>query len=332
MNKQKKMRFGASERVSLETVLPLDYPLSLVCDPSSLCNFRCRFCPQSTSEFHAQKLQLMKFDTFKKIVDDLQASNAKIKTLSLAKMGEPLINKKLPDMIRYAKDSGVFSRVVTISNGSLLNPDFNTQLIDAGLDRILISVQGLSSEKYFEICKVKVDFDDFIANLTHFYQNRKKCIIHIKGFYNSFIGEEDKFYEIFSDICDEISVEHVVPFREDMSYKEKECSFGVDRYGDSVNKVVVCPLSFYSLHISPDGVVNHCCYSYDCFTIGNIHDDNLIDLWNSDKIRNHRLMQLRGKRFQHPICKNCPLPQIGIPKSDVIDKVANILIEQYVKK
>ena len=78
----------------------------------------------------------------------------------LDKDGEPLINPKLPDMIRYAKESGCAIQVDTTTNGSLFNPEKNLQLIDAGLDKIFISVIGVSEEPYRDFAGYTINYDE----------------------------------------------------------------------------------------------------------------------------------------------------------------------------
>ena len=65
----------ASDRSNLGEIAPLGTPFVLIVDPASHCNFKCRFCPtgdleliQSTGRYQGA----MAFDTFKKIIDDLQ--------------------------------------------------------------------------------------------------------------------------------------------------------------------------------------------------------------------------------------------------------------------
>ena len=81
----------------------------------------------------------MSLDLFKKIVDDLREFDAKLKLLSLYKDGEPLLNKHFPEMVRYARDAGIADRIWTKTNGSMLTPELNERIVDAGLDMICIS-------------------------------------------------------------------------------------------------------------------------------------------------------------------------------------------------
>jgi len=57
-----------------------------------------------------------------------------------------MINKDIPVMVKMAKDAEIAERVEIISNGSLLDKTMSDRLIEAGLDTLRISLQGLNSK------------------------------------------------------------------------------------------------------------------------------------------------------------------------------------------
>ena len=95
------------ERPNLGERLPLKTPLVMVVDPSSICNLRCRFCPTGYDDLIKsctnRKQQIMSFDLFKKIIDDVLEFKNSINVLRLYKEGEPLVNPNFEDMVKYAK-------------------------------------------------------------------------------------------------------------------------------------------------------------------------------------------------------------------------------------
>jgi radical SAM protein with 4Fe4S-binding SPASM domain len=78
--------------------------------------------------------------------------------------GEPLINKGLPYMVKYAKDKGVHE-VSFNTNGLLLNRENIYQLANAGLDWIIISVDGATKSTYEQIRRGG-DFEKLVKNIT----------------------------------------------------------------------------------------------------------------------------------------------------------------------
>ena len=60
--------------------------------------------------------------------------------------GEPLLNNDLPQMIKEAHEAGLYTIVST--NAQALTPEMAQALVDAGLDRIIVSMDGLTNESY----------------------------------------------------------------------------------------------------------------------------------------------------------------------------------------
>ncbi len=66
-------------------------------------------------------------------------------SLKLSWRGEPTLNPRLPDMVRYAKARGI-PDVAFLTNGGLMTPELTRALVDAGLDWISFSIDGLGAD------------------------------------------------------------------------------------------------------------------------------------------------------------------------------------------
>ena len=64
---------------------------------------------------------------------------------------------------------------------------------------------------------------------------------------------------------------------------------------------------------------------------GNIKDANLVDLWNGMKHYSLMRMQLEGKRFQHPLCKDCVVPNDISAQEDLLDSYAGEILNRMKK-
>ncbi len=120
MKARLKPRINLEGRTPLETVIPLSTPFIVFVDPASSCNFKCTFCPTGHRDMIAEtgRFQgVMKFEVFQKIIDDLGEFDKPIKVLRMYKDGEPLLNKRLADMVAYAKRSGHVDYIDTTTNG-----------------------------------------------------------------------------------------------------------------------------------------------------------------------------------------------------------------------
>jgi radical SAM protein with 4Fe4S-binding SPASM domain len=323
-----------SQRTRLETVIPLETPLELQLAVASACNFRCGYCPCSTSDLLKEnnvKKGIMKFDLYQKLIDDLDEFPEKIKILRLVKEGEPLLNKRFADMVRYAKKKQPSVKVDTTTNASLLTPEFSDEIIDSGLDKIFISLQGINAEAYNRLANVTVDFNKLLENVIYFCEHRKNCKVYVKV---PDIGvnepEKKKFFELFNDYADEMFVEHIIPTWPDFDISNVKKDDGIGYYGDPVdpNYIKVCPLIFYNLNVDYDGAIAPCPLDWAHKTVlGNVKEQSLYELWNGFKFNEFRKLHLRGERSSHPLCGKCVTLQYC--KVDNIDNYVDELLPRF---
>lgn len=314
------------ERHLLKDVIPLRTPYAAYIFPTNLCNFMCNYCGHSMGisamkeeyDFCAEQ---MTQDTFRKTIDQLKEFPDKLKVISLTGHGEPLVHKGLEQMIAYAKESGVTERIETISNASLLTKERSFALVEAGLDCIRISLQGLSSEKYESVCKRKVDFEKLVEEIRYFYEHRKQCQVFVKVMDVALEeGEEEKFYSTFHAISDRMYIEQCRPVYSGVKMTEQmECK--EDRYGREHEARMVCPLCFYMIGVHPNGDVAPCETIYKPITLGNVQTDRIFHMWNGEKNREFQKMQLRKERFQNPGCVRCCAPDDVAHPEDVLDEI-----------
>ncbi|MBU2703213.1 MoaA/NifB/PqqE/SkfB family radical SAM enzyme [Sporomusaceae bacterium BoRhaA] len=322
----------SQNRTKLESIIPLQEPFVVYINPANICNFQCEFCTSGDHELirkTGRKQGIMDFNLFKKLINDMCMFKNRIKIIRMHKDGEPLLNPQLPEMIKYAKQSGVTEKVEFTTNGSLLNPQLNLALIAAKLDKIHISVEAMSVEKYRAITKTNIDFGTFVENIRHFYKNRKQCIVSIKIMSNYLEnGEEALFYQIFGEIADEISVERIVPCwpEYDISKIGGELTTGI--YGQQIEKKEVCPHIFYSAAVNIDGSVSACCADWKYkLIVGDITQESFCDIWNGQAFRELRRIHLMKKRKNNNICCTCnnlnyvPLDNIDDFAEDLLKKI-----------
>lgn len=300
------------ERTRLAEVLPLKTPLVVQIFPIYACNFTCNYCIFSTElrdrGFVSDEVT-MDLGLYKKCVDDMAQFPDRLKVLRFVGMGEPLLHKRIAEMVDYTVKKGISDRVEILSNGSLLTRDKTDALLRAGLNRLIISIQGTSAEKYKEVCGADIDFDLFIENIRYFFEQKGAAQLHIKVIDYALEGEADeqKFYNIFGDICDTIGIEYAGPIYPWVDYGEvlKGKEAMVTQFGLPVSKLNVCPQPFFSLQINPDGKVVPC-YSidYPCI-VGDSNDQHVVDIWNGELFNAFRLKMLDGAHQATSACAEC---------------------------
>jgi len=322
-----------TERVILAQAVPLKTPFSMFLFPTTYCNFRCNYCGHSLGYKKMKELydftpMTMEMPIFVRIVEQIAQFPEKLKLLSLTGHGEPLMNPNIADMVAYAKERNIAQRIEIISNGSLLTGDTAILLDEAGLDTIRISLQGLSSEKYKQICSVQIDFDSLVDNIRFLYNNRKNCQIYVKVLDVTLEnGEEQKFYDIFGDITDRMYIEFCKPVYEGVNYEN--ISITTDRYGNTHEKREVCPLCFYMLSVLPNGDVEPCDSIYKPIILGNVKNKTLTQMWNSEALRQFRIMQLKKERSNNPKCKVCCAPDDVSQPEDALDYAATEVLSRF---
>lgn len=326
MKAQIKPRIELEGRTKLETVIPLSTPYLVFLDPSDVCNFQCKFCPTGDRQLirSIRRPQLMDWGLYKKIIDDLASMPEHVKTLRLYKDGEPLLNPDLPAMIRYAKDSGRFGQVDTTTNGSLLTPWLNRRLVQSGLDKIFISINGLDDMAYWQFAKYKIRFSSLVKAIRHLYKYRENMQIYIKITGDDLSEEETKrFYEIFGNISDRVFVEHTAPCWPRFSVAGVSNEVGI--YGNPIKEVQVCPYIFYSLSINSDGTVSLCFLDWaHSLILGDLKTRGFKQIWEGHLLHTIRKRHLEMKRKEHIFCCDCGQLSHCLP--DDIDQYAEDIL------
>lgn len=131
-------------------------PTFVSVEPANYCQLHCPECPvgktpsnsplkregrtSGTSETSRTSLSL---ESFRRILEEV---GPWVHTIQFYWQGEPLLNKQLPEMVRMAHDAGLYTIIST--NAQLLNQEMATALREAGLDRIIVSIDGFSEESY----------------------------------------------------------------------------------------------------------------------------------------------------------------------------------------
>lgn len=312
MKAEIKPRINLENRTKLETVIPLSTPYLVFLDPSDICNAKCPWCPTGSGEaLKYKKPQLMDFDLYKKIINDLSTMPEIIKTLRLYKMGEPLLSPYLWKMIKYAKETKRFGQIDLTSNGIFLTPKRGKQLIDAGLDKIFISVPNKYSNAYRD-------------QIKNFISHRGNCKVYIKIIGDGMLYRlKETFYRDFED-ADRVFIENRINCWPNFNTGE-DPPIGI--YGNPLTDIKVCPYPLYSLTINSDGTVSTCYLDWpQQMILGDLNRELFRDIWNGQKLKDFRIMQLRGDRHKHPFCANCGQLTHGFP--DNLDPFADEILKR----
>lgn len=116
---------------------------SVQVENTRFCNLRCPGC-LLTNETEAGNwsAEHMSHEDFKVVCDNLPAA----RSMRLFNFGEPSMNPHFMDMVRYAKQTGKFDRIISTSNLLTHTPEYFDELFEVGLDFLSISVDTLDQE------------------------------------------------------------------------------------------------------------------------------------------------------------------------------------------
>ena len=320
-----KFRSQFGERhTELADMVPLNSPLVVYVESSTLCNLECRFCPQHISPQQMSR-QHMAESVFAAMLSGLKSLPAKPKLIRFCGTGESLLNHQFPDFVRQIVDSGTAERYELITNGILLGEDRNLPLAEL-LDRVIVSVNGLDEEQYRDVTLRKVKTDRLLLGLERFRDViGRKSKIHIKAHNNIVpnVRAFKQFVEIFNGVADELYVENLVNL-----WPELESDLGQKTghrftHGD-LNAVKACPQIFKSLQVNSDGSVVPCCIDWQAKnTVGHVCDNSLQDIWRGKELAQLQKRHLSGERFEFSPCKDCTMNEYG--ETDNLDHKLDVI-------
>jgi radical SAM protein with 4Fe4S-binding SPASM domain len=253
----------------------------------------------------------MKFDTFRKIIDEI---SGKVYSIKFTGRGEPLINKDFPRFMEYLKNKK-FGEIAIITNGQLLDDEKMLSIIDNGMDRIAFSIDGLKEE--YETTRTPIKYEEIFGIVSKLYELSKirgaqKPFIRIQGIKTS-IDKEKEFLNIWESVSDEIFF---------LEYKD----YSIDA-SDEEQADYRCPALYQRMMIHWDGTVPMCINDeYEEGVVGNILEKSICEIWNGQRLKRAREIHKEGLRSKvYKNCARCALHRKGHGKTSLGLIISNIL-------
>lgn len=301
-------------------------PVFITIEPTTTCDLRCPVCETGAGILNRDRGQ-MSLEHFQRLVDQISShTNA----IQLYFMGEPFLNRRIYDMICYAKAQGIF--VNTYSDGSFFDV---RKVIESGLDEINFNIGGMAQETH-QIYRVNSKLADVINNIRTLAVERAKWVSDSRGRKRrprisvGFIVMKHNEHEVekFLETVPTWGVDrvHVVdPCVRDMDqaktflptnlkhwcYDEQAFSRGILQPKVIPNNS--CPWIYYSTVITWNGNVLPCCRdATGQHTMGNVFKGDLAQIWNGPKYREFR-RTIKANQKALDICRLCssfPVPAL----------------------
>lgn len=326
-------------REYLRDALPLDTPYMIQMFPAYACNFRCGFCLHALDRKqhgYISDVSFMSMELYRKCIDDMKFFPRKLKMLRFAAVGEPLLHKNIADMVAYAKRAEIAQSVDIVTNAAMLTPELSDKLIAAGLDRLRISVEGLSAEDYQKNAGAKLDFDRFVTQIRYFYEHSGHTHVYIKiiDYMVQTPERRKRFFDLFGPVCHSIAVEHLTPTIEEIDYDRLSGGMETDKpqNGEALLDAEVCPQGFYMMQINPDGKVVPCCSMKYPAILGDVNRSAVPEIWAGAEFNQFRRGMLENRAGVSRVCRDCKLYLYDLHPEDVLDGVREKLTEIYHSK
>lgn len=129
--------------VKLKRTVVRNYPVGAVIEPTSFCNLRCPSCPTGL-QLGLRPTASMDEGLFRSAIDEI---GDYVFELHFYNWGEPLLHRRTPEMIRYAKEKDI--RITVSTNLSMtLTDDYIERLVLSGLDILIVALDGTTAETY----------------------------------------------------------------------------------------------------------------------------------------------------------------------------------------
>lgn len=277
-----------------------DYPLLVDLELSSVCNLNCPMCPTASADYKGKVTQgLMDFELAKKVIDEV---GGKVFSLRVSLVGEPTLNPRLLDVIKYGKDRGI-REISFLTNGSKLDIRFFEKLVKAGIDWITISIDGLD-EVYNSIRK-PLDFNCTLERLSAIkkYKDQYKLakpVIKVQSIWPAIRTNPTKYYETISPLVD------LVAYNSLIDYLEKD-SEDIVLFEDNF----ACSQLYQRIVVCSDGNIKMCSNDeYRNEIVGNAKLQTIYEVWHGKRLNRIREIHNENNGFiSIKTCKHCYFPR-----------------------
>jgi wyosine [tRNA(Phe)-imidazoG37] synthetase (radical SAM superfamily) len=284
------------------------FPQYFQLETTRLCNAHCPFCP---ADVWNKSTPFMSDELFKKLADEIIEYRDAVKFLNIQRAGEPLLDKKLYERVRYLKDGGI-KFIALATNASALNEQNARKLLEAGIDEVMLSIDSVEKERYEQL-RIGLKYEQVIANIRGFFnlrdEIRPQCIIRVRGvsFHDTSKQEDRDDIEAWERFWGDLKKPH------DRIYMKRAHTWGnqkiVEGHSPEYDWVYhACVIPFSTMHITAMGHVALCGQDYDAtINFGDLNRETIVEVWRGESINAMRKLHRSGERNQVSLCQGCRL-------------------------
>lgn len=288
-------------------------PFTLSIEPTTACNLACPECPSGLKQFTRPtgKLNLELHDKM------LQQVHKSVFYINYYFQGEPFLNPKFLSFIRQAKQYNIYT--ATSTNAHFIDQKKAEEIVASGLDRLIISIDGLTQETY-QNYRVNGKLEKVIAASNFLIKTKKQTKSNTPFLIFQLLAvapNEHEIPEIFqlgkSLGIDEVRIKTAQLYDYQngnplMPKNEKYARYKQQKDGTYKLKYKTgnhCWRMWSGSVLTWDGKVVPCCFDKDAQNIlGSLETASFQEIWGNTDYQAMRGAILT-KRNEIDICKNC---------------------------
>lgn len=284
----------------------LIFPRFFEIETVNTCNASCAMC--TIKSWKNKGASLMSEELWNKFVAEIKPYARKMNRVTVARDGEPLLDKKLESKIKDLKRIKI-GYVTFATNCSLLNQGRACSLLDSGLDDIMFSIDGFTKQTYEKIRK-GLNFEQVVENCINFIKARDagnyKTTVRVRmvlqdenikelapwtGFWKPLLKNDDRVYAKPAHSWGN-QLKNYADITKDINKKDYSGELCVGPWSTMVIKV--------------NGDVPLCPVDFNCrFNMGNFAKSTIKQIWSAEGFNRVRDKMLAGERNDLILCKDC---------------------------
>ncbi len=288
-------------------------PISISVEPTTSCNLSCPECPSGLKKF-SRPTGKISHEDFEIILKQMARH---LQYITFYFQGEPLLHNDFVEFIQLAKQKKLF--VATSTNAHFLSEQKAVDLIQSGLDRLIISLDGTDAETYTKYRRGG-DFDQVISNIKTMVRTRKEGNSKHPFLELQFLVLKHNEHQIqeIKQLGKELGVDKVVLKTAQVYEFEDGNDFipDLDKYAryqkheDGKYRIKSklpnhCFRMWSSCVLTWDTQVVPCCFDKDAeYRFGNLKLHDFNQIWRNEDYHTFR-KQILTDRSQIDICRNC---------------------------
>jgi radical SAM protein with 4Fe4S-binding SPASM domain len=191
-------------------------------------------------------------------------------------------------MVQYAHNKGIYT--ATSTNAHYLSDEKARQTVESGLDRLIISIDGITQDVY-QSYRVGGKLEKVLEGARNIVKWKKELNSKTPFVFFQFLVVKPNEHQIeeIKKIASEIGVDQV-------RFKTAQIKSGLQNH---------CWRLWSGNVITWDGLVVPCCFDKDAMhQLGNLKMQSFKEAWHNDNYRQFRT-ELMASRKNIDICANC---------------------------